>query len=808
MNQRHHNADVEMKQGQITLRSANALPLATGFLYNSSMMIQMNCRGFARATHMQPEPAKYSFGPQLEAKTFFQPEQGYFSHHPGRFFYIRDNHTGELFSVPFEPCRKNADSFEFKLTHHQISWDIRYGDLAIEVILTLDDKDAIECWKISLTNHGDTRRDLSVFPYFSIGYQSWMYREANYDPSLQAIIAKSISPYQRLEEQPQVAQYKDSTFLLSEQQPDAWLCNQQIFEGNGQLSEPEALKGSLLNKAPARYEDPAAIMQFELKLLPQHSSDYRFAFGPAKSPSDILAIKKRLWLDPKVAQDTESNQPYQQLDDTQNHACDKYALAQLAFDSNGVFCEFVNYWLPNQVNCLGRLHRLTTDPQTRNYLQDAIGMCFIAPEHSKQVLIRALSQQSCSGEMPDGVLLNSGAQLKYINQIPHADANIWLPILLLAYLNETNDIDCLLTSVGFADSEEQAPLYRHIELAIDYVLTQRDHRGLCLIHQGDWCDPMNMVGHLGQGVSTWLTLALAYAIGCWIEVINHYGNGVTALTQSVTQSVPQLETLKLSLNEAVNKYCWHGDWYARGITDHGRLFGVATEHEGAIYLNPQSWALLSGAATETKKNSILSEVERHLNTPFGVMMLAPSYTSFIDDIGRITQKYPGVAENGSVYNHAAVFYAYSLYQIGEYNLAFQVLTRLLPDESDMLIKGQLPNFIPNYYRGAYYQLPDMAGRSSQLIHTGTAAWMYRCVIEELCGLKGRQGRLQVQPKLPDCIDKLAGKRLFAGGTFEFSIEKSTIEQMTIWLDGVLVSGNAIGNIVPNQHYQLLIQMPQ
>lgn len=33
--------------------------------------------------------------------------------------------------------------------------------------------------------------------------------------------------------------------------------------------------------------------------------------------------------------------------------------------------------------------------------------------------------------------------------------------------------------------------------AMDWLLSQRDARGLSLIAQGDWCDPMNMVGYKG-----------------------------------------------------------------------------------------------------------------------------------------------------------------------------------------------------------------------------------------------------------------------------------------------------------------------
>ena len=51
------------------------------------MMLQMNCRGYAVSQYMDPEPRKYAHAPTLAAVTFMQPEQGYFAHHPGRFFY-------------------------------------------------------------------------------------------------------------------------------------------------------------------------------------------------------------------------------------------------------------------------------------------------------------------------------------------------------------------------------------------------------------------------------------------------------------------------------------------------------------------------------------------------------------------------------------------------------------------------------------------------------------------------------------------------------------------------------------------------
>src|SRR5690606_12205162 len=80
---------------------------------------------------------------------------------------------------------------------------------------------------------------------------------------------------------------------------------------------------------------------------------------------------------------------------------------------------FVNHWLARQVFYHGDVNRLSTDPQTRNYLQDNMGMSYIKPEVARQAFIHALGQQEASGAMPDGILLHDEAELKYINQIPH-----------------------------------------------------------------------------------------------------------------------------------------------------------------------------------------------------------------------------------------------------------------------------------------------------------------------------------------------------------------------------------------------------
>jgi hypothetical protein len=121
---------------------------------------------------------------------------------------------------------------------------------------------------------------------------------------------------------------------------------------------------------------------------------------------------------------------------------------------------------------------------------------------------------------------------------------------------------------------------------MDWLLQARDDRGLSYIAQGDWCDPMNMVGYKGRGVSGWLTVAAAYALNLWAGMCEQRGDDWPA----------PLPRRRGGHERGRQRHLWDGAWYARGITDDDVIFGVSNDKEGRIYLNPQAWAILGGAA--------------------------------------------------------------------------------------------------------------------------------------------------------------------------------------------------------------------
>ena len=768
------------------LHSPTELPRACGFLWNRQMMIQMNCRGFAVAQFMQPEPAKYTFAPNLEAKTFMQPEQPYYAHHPGRFFYLKDEASGELFSAPYEPVRAKPDHYVFSVGKSDIRWQVSKGGIRLELCLSLSDEDAVELWQVKVINESSRERTLSLYPYIPFGYMSWMNQSALHRPELSAIVASYVTPYQKVEDHFKQKEFKERTCLIYDRKPDSFETIREHFEGEGGLHNPDALGKEVLAGGESLYESPVAALQYRLGLAPGAEENFRFLLGPVKDDEGLKQLSQRYLPDVHFAAARARYEAYMaqgqgvlQIDTPDLHLND-----------------VVNHWLPRQVFYHGDVNRLSTDPQTRNYLQDTMGMVYLQPEKTREAIAFALSQQEDSGAMPDGIRLLPDVELKYINQIPHTDHCVWLPIVLQAYLNETGDTDFLRADIIEWQGESHSTVFERMTAAMRWLLGARDERGLSYIAQGDWCDPMNMVGYQGKGVSAWLSVATAYALKLWADICMSIGEQTIAEECLAGAS---------DINASVNRHCWDGQWYGRGITDAGVLFGISKDPEGRIFLNPQSWAMLAGTCDDLQKKQMVAAIAEQLETPYGVMMFAPAYTAMRDDVGRVTQKHPGAAENGSVYNHAAAFYIYSLFEVGEADRAFRLLRQMIPGDSpkDYRQRGQMPVYLPNYYRGAYFQFPRTAGRSSQLFNTGTVAWVYRSLVEQLFGLQGTSEGLRIAPQLPTSWKTARVIRRFRGADFVVLYHpQSSAEGLQIWVDGQRLDGNVISRFKPGQQYQV------
>ncbi len=103
--------------------------------------------------------------------------------------------------------------------------------------------------------------------------------------------------------------------------------------------------------------------------------------------------------------------------------------------------------------------------------------------------------------------------------------------------------------------------------------------------------------------------------------------------------------------------------------DGSPLGSHANEH-GQIYLNGQSWPVISGFATPDRARLALDSVYRRLNTPNGIKLSAPGFDGFDPARGGITTYPPGAKENGGIFLHTNPWVMIAETLMGEGDRAF------------------------------------------------------------------------------------------------------------------------------------------
>ena len=72
----------------------------------------------------------------------------------------------------------------------------------------------------------------------------------------------------------------------------------------------------------------------------------------------------------------------------------------------------------------------------------------------------------------------------------------------------------------------------------------------------------------------------------------------------------------------ITQHFWEDDRFRRGYSEQGSIIGSKNDPEASMWLNPQSWAVISGLATPEQAEKAMQTAFEQLNTPFGVVSSA------------------------------------------------------------------------------------------------------------------------------------------------------------------------------------------
>ena len=545
-----------------------------------------------------------------------------------------------------------------------------------------------EMWQLEIQSRAAQPQTFELYTCFEFANIEYQSLSCTYKDG--CFYKRSFPYYIKYEEYEKLKPTVRIAYAASWPEADSVECSKRRFwGGDDPYSVPKMVSSGKGSNAPCEYETCVAAFHHELCIGASEKKAVCVMAGAARTEAEISAY----------IQNAPSFE--QALTDTEHAFMQELAPLQVqtVFEDLNTF---VNAWAKKQVVYLASHNRGGVYCPTRNRLQDAMGYAVVNPAAAWEITRSVLQRQRSDGYLKQWYMTD-GSPERGLCQLDHSDACIWLIICCIEIirLNHNDSLFCSLEP--YADSQQEETVLEHLRKAAYYMTSQTGAHGLCLMKDGDWTDPINGPGRNGHGESVWNTMALVYAISLLCS----------------TCEDEALRRMQKQFTEALNQCCWDEDRYIVAFDDEGFPVGSRADQEGALFLNTQTWALISGVCPPERIQTLQATLQT-LRTDCGYLLLYPPFSSWNPQWGKISVKHIGNTENGSVYSHANMFMAYADFLCGREQDAVQTLRAILPTNPNNRANLQLPTFIPNYY----VSIPGCDfGRSSNVYSSGAPAWL-------------------------------------------------------------------------------------
>ena len=732
--------------------------------------------------------------PEHHRVTRFRPN-GVPMDRPGHYIYLRDEETGEFWSVSWQPCGGDLSCYRCR---HGLSYSVYQCDrdgIRAAQTLFIPRGDAVELWDLTLENTSGRERRLSVCSYAEFAFHQIPIDNQNFQMSLYCAGSRyedGIIDYQLFYEQ--AHQFMAASFV-----PDGFDCVRDAFLGPYRTeSDPAAVERGECSGSVEKGNNHCAALQKKLTLAPgqkvrlvwmlgegglEEGRRIRAKYSDPAAVDAAFAGLARFWED-KLGR-LQVSTPDPEMDTMLN----TWNLYQS--EVNIMFSRFASF-----IEVGGR-----TGLGYRDTAQDAMTIPHSAPEGCRKRILQLMQgltsrgyglhlfDPAWFGPQPEKPAFKSPTVIPTPDKasIVHgladacADDALWLVAAVVEYVRETGELDFFDQVAGYADGGE-GTIYEHLKRIVDFSAREVGAHGICKGLRADWNDCLN----LGGGESAMVSFLHVWALGYLVDTARALGR---------TEDAQHYDQMRRNVTETCQRELWDGDWYLRGITADGRKIGTRTDPEGRVHLESNVWAVLSGAAGEERGRKAMDAVDEALYTPFGLRLNAPSYTRPDDAIGFITRVYPGVKENGSIFSHSNPWAWCAEAALGRGSRAMKFYRALCPAaQNDKIeVRQSEPYSYCQFVMG-----PDhtAVGRARHPFMTGSGGWSYFAATRYLLGVRPQFHGLLVDPCIPADWKEFRVTRVWRGATYHITVENPRGAEKGV--ASVTLNGQPADRLIPPQ----------
>ena len=699
---------------------------------------------------------------------------------PGRYIYLRDDDSGDFWSASWQPVAKDLNDYQVKCCHGMgyTRMEASYAGISSKAIYYVPQGKAYEVWALTVTNDSDRDRSLTLTGYAEFtNHSNYEQDQVNLQYSL--FIGRTVFESNRITQQihgnlDALAQGEDvddktvtERFFGLAGAPVSSYCGDKTaflgaYHGYG---NPQGVAAGDLGNVESYNENSCGALSCKVKLAPGESKTILFATGmkPSAQAAAILAG----YTDPAA-------QVQQEVDALKAEWYSRFSHLQVE-TPDPAFNTMLNTW--NAYNCFitfiwSRAASLIYCGLRNGYgyrdtVQDIQGIIHLEPEMACEKIRFMLSAQVDNG---GGLPLvkfthNPGHEdtpddPSYVKETGHpayrADDALWLFPTVYKYVAESGNLAFLDEVIPFAN-KDQGTVYEHLKRAVEFSLNHLGPHGLPAGLYADWNDCLRLGAN---GESAFVAFQFYYAMRILRQFAAHRG---------ADQDVRWLDEKLTEYQSRIQELCWDGDRFIRGFTEAGERIGEAAAPEANFWLNPQSWAVISGLADPHQADTIMEGVSQRLNTAYGAVLMDPPYHAHAFDGALAVIYNPGTKENAGIFSQSQGWLILAEALCGHGQRAFGYFTENAPAAQND--RAEIRHLEPYCY-GQFTEGPASKhfGRSQVHWLTGTASTVMVGCVEGILGLRPDLDGLRLAPAIPKEWDSFTMEKDFRGRRLHIRVE--------------------------------------